>query len=498
MRRIGVLLLFSSLLIGVLGCSGAPRIEFIRADPCAQVGCSDHGQCRVSNGQSLCLCDEGYRASADGQDCLLNDWSDGDTDTSVEQDLTDGPPFDSDFAESSDAESEGSERTDSESRESADEEESDAETTVELGHIVQMAAGDNFTCALNEHGAVFCFGDNTEGELGNGHTKHSRIPVLTSGLSSETRSLVAGSSHVCAIHSGVVCWGSNQYSQLGSRQSKRCGVFPVVDDSCSMVPIPAAITPDGIEEIALAARDNHSCAVLVGGEVLCWGANSYGQIGNTSIGRALDLPTRVLGLPGKAKGVAAGSHHSCALLESGEVYCWGANGNGELGDGSIAPVDRRTPVRVSRAENDFQSIVAGSMHTCAITTKSAVYCWGDYTHGQLGSAGIGGSRSTTPVQVNGLTSGVVELSAGFYHTCARFESGAVKCWGDNTQNQLGTPTYNTCETGICSYTPVFAPGMEYDMTAIAAGQTHTCAAHKSGILRCWGGPYGASPGDLNW
>lgn len=232
-----------------------------------------------------------------------------------------------------------------------------------------------------------------------------------------------------------------------------------------------------VTAVAVAAGGGHSCAVLSNGRVECWGSNGNGQLGNGTIASVppygLLVPTPVLSV-GDAVAITTGEEHTCVLRSGGAVSCWGVNGNG----GSTA-TSQPTPVaNLSGAT----SISAGAYHTCA-TTSGAVQCWGDNDIGQLGNGTTASVPVTTPVTVAGLT-GVIAIAAGGYfegHTCALLGDGTVRCWGDNGNGQLGNGTTTN------SATPVTVTGLS-GATAIEAGGEAACAlvGGAGGTLECWG------------
>lgn len=251
---------------------------------------------------------------------------------------------------------------------------------------------------------------------------------------------------------------------------KRCFSGLILIGAMVSVPSHAA----GLNGIAkIEAGTAHTCALTTAGGVQCWGSNSNGQLGDSTT-TLRSKPVAVAGLVGGAADIAAGDFHSCALNGAGGVQCWGWNNFGQLGDNSAT--SRSQPVPVARLTSGVVAIAAGAFHTCALTAAGGVQCWGGNGQGQLGD------NSTTtrlaPVAVIGL-SGVVAIAAGEAHTCALTAAGAVQCWGFNGQGQLGD---NTTTTRLM---PVSVAGLTSGSTAIAAGNLHTCAIAGGG-MQCWG------------
>ena len=218
-----------------------------------------------------------------------------------------------------------------------------------------------------------------------------------------------------------------------------------------------------------------SCGLTEGGGLKCWGYNNYGQVGDgTTINRS--GPVYVTGLTSGANSVATGLGHTCATLSAGGVKCWGYNTSGQLGDGTTT--NRTSPVVVSNLTSNVASVVTGGYHTCALTVAGGVKCWGANNYGQLGD-GTTTSR-TTPIDVSGLTTGVVSISSRGNSTCAILISGGLKCWGANNFGQIGDGT-TTNRT-----TPVDVANLTSGITMVASGWENTCAVSASGGVKCWG------------
>ena len=247
---------------------------------------------------------------------------------------------------------------------------------------------------------------------------------------------------------------------------------------------PSAAPVQAQTAIAIAAGGESSCAVTSAGGPVCWGSNWFGQLGDNTSRTSRFPPAPVTGLSSGVTAIAAGEYYYCALTSGGAVRCWGANLSGQLGDGST--VDRLTPVTVSGLGSGATAIAVGYYHACALTSSGAVLCWGNNDDGQLGS-NTTTSRST-PVAVSGLGS-VVAIAAGGFHTCAITSSGGVKCWGQNFRGQLGD------NSTVDSRTPVAVSGLANGVKAISAGLAHTCALTTVGGALCWGSNASGQMGD---
>ncbi len=329
--------------------------------------------------------------------------------------------------------------------------------------LVEITSGERHSCVLTAAGGVKCWGNNHDGQLGDGTETDRGAPVDVAGLTSGATTIAAGSRHTCAVATAgrVVCWGNNHDGQLGDGTK--------VDRNK-----PEDVVGLMNKATALAAGERHTCAVTTSGGVKCWGNNHDGELGDgTRIDRI--TPLDVVGLTSGVQAITVGWRHTCALTAAGGVKCWGNNHDGQLGDGT--EIDRLTPVDVAGLTSGVTAIVARLRHACALTAAGGVKCWGNNHDGQLGT----GTRhdANTPMDVAGLTSGVTAIAAGWRYTCALISGGDVKCWGSNHDGQLGDGT------GIDRKTAVNVVGLTSKSVAIAAGGQHTCAMDPKTIT-CWG------------
>jgi alpha-tubulin suppressor-like RCC1 family protein len=220
------------------------------------------------------------------------------------------------------------------------------------------------------------------------------------------------------------------------------------------------------------------------GEVWCWGSNSKGQLGDGTTTNRLK-PVKVRGLSTNVVDIALGSLHTCALTSAGRVECWGSNGSGQLGDGT--KVDRLEPVEVWKLKG-VTSITAGFAHTCARTSGAIIKCWGLNLYGQLGD-GTTESRSLAAA-VRGLAEGALHVAARELHTCAvTLVNRAAMCWGRNRFGQLGDGTT------LDRVKPRHVITLRKEVTAITLGANHTCALKDDRIAKCWGSNSSGQLGD---
>jgi len=328
----------------------------------------------------------------------------------------------------------------------------------------QVFAGKRFACALDSSGGVKCWGDNYFGQVGYGYYSwEQNLPAGVLGLPEGVVQIAGGLEHACAltIGGGVKCWGRNHMGQLG-------------DGSTASKYSPVGVQGLGSGVASIAAGGEQTCAVMTTGAVKCWGSNANGQLGDTTT-TSRTSPADVTGLAGGVLSISVGDSHTCARLSAGGVKCWGANGMGQLGDGTTD--QRNAPVDVMGLANAC-AIAAGGQHTCARDASGGLACWGGNGSGQLGD-GTTSSRST-PMIVNALGDASTALSAGAAHTCATTASGGVRCWGANADGRLGDGTVTQ------RLEPVDVLGLSGPATGVSAGSVNTCAVTRTGGAQCWG------------
>lgn len=325
-----------------------------------------------------------------------------------------------------------------------------------------LAAGQAFACGIAGDGALHCWGDDANGQLGDDATGHQDAPVLIDDGGTWT-AVTAGLLHACGLRDGaLLCWGYGAFGQLGTGTS---GNTPT--------PLQVGANEDWI---AVAAGGHHSCGIRDGGSLWCWGWNPYGQLG---IGSQANQTQPVL-VPGTYTAISASLYHTCGLREDG-LSCWGYNSSGEIGAATAGVYT--TPFDVTPATG-WRSVTAGYLHTCALRTDGA-YCWGLNNLGQLGFAG---ASVSTPTRFS--TEAWSSLSAGFLHTCGVVIDGEARCWGDGRAGQLGD------DQRVSRPEPAAVSGAR-TWTTVTAGWYHSLGIDADGGGWSWGrnsaGELGALP-----
>jgi len=359
--------------------------------------------------------------------------------------------------------------------------------------LKRLEPSSSFTCALLSNGSVRCWGLGTSGVLGYGDVEtigDDEIPSAAGDveLGGAAVDLAAGYYSVCALldTGSVRCWGTGPNGQLGYGNLNMIG-----DDE---TPASAGDVELGMSVVALSAGRDHVCALSDDGRVRCWGRGGallgYGHsahIGdNETPSSAGDVP-----IGQGVVQVACGHAHTCALLESGAVRCWGSAQNGQLGSGNLENIgDNETPDTAPDVELGAAAvqIAAGGHHTCALLETGGVRCFGYGAYGALGygdNVTIGDDEVPASVGEVDIGGEVARIIAGERHTCALLENGALRCWGFAELGRLGYGNIQRIgddePPADAGDVPLGEPAVEVDASA------HTCAVLASGAAKCWGG-----------
>lgn len=404
------------------------------------------------------------------------------------------------------------------------------DTAWSVHDVTQVTSGKGHICVLTTSNAVQCWGKNNYGQVGNGITQTSQYPpMFVDGLEGEIKSIHAGDYSTCALMSSgsLQCWGlgllngppdegweiNHEYithpvtvSAFGSDIASFSIGLPICaiskgggikcignlgslgDGSIGQSTVPTQVTGliSGTAGLDIGWDDqpyspynaSHVCA-LVGDAVKCWGQNMYGQIGDgTTTSHA--TPTTVIN--SGVQGIYAGGMQTCAVLQTGEVQCWGR----DLINTSIYYT---LPITVSGLNGNVSKLAVGNFHVCALYTSGAVNCWGSGVWGQLGNGMDGlGASSTVPITPTGLDSGVIDIAAGYGHSCAILSDHTVRCWGSNPNGELGTG--NTSRSTVPTITIGITNALRIDSSLF-----HTCVVLQTGGAKCWGSNYFGEAGD---
>jgi len=343
--------------------------------------------------------------------------------------------------------------------------------------VGSLSSAADFNCAIQQIGAVLCWGQGSDGQLGTGLDAEESSPALTDSLGFDRTAtdISAGKDHVCAIldNGDVSCWGSNTYGQLGIGDTTNHN-SPTLTDGFGV----------GRTAIAISSGGEHSCVILDNGSVACWGYGGYGQLGNGIDVGDRSSPTLIssLGAGRTAIAISAGNLHTCAILDNGSVSCWGATeqiGNGDWLDSNTPTLTNsfgigRTAVAIS----------AGYAHTCVILDNGSVSCWGHGSSGRLGNGDTEQRLSPTLTETLGQGRTAVEISSGHSHTCAILDNGSVSCWGSGGYGKLGIGDLSISDKPLPQL--ISSLGSGRNATGISAAFEHTCALLDNGEVTCWG------------
>ena len=375
--------------------------------------------------------------------------------------------------------------------------------TINLGDgrtAKAVSTGNSHTCAILDDDSLKCWGSGYRG---------SSPVAINLGSNRTSKAVAAGSSYACAIldNNDLKCWGDNDYGQLGDGASEERNSPVSVD------------LGTGRTAKAVAAGNDHTCAILDDGSLKCWGKVDNGRLGN-GINDDTHEPTSIgLGASRTVQMVDAGKKHTCAVLDDGSLKCWGENRWGQLGDGTR--IERHIPTTVNLGNNRIaQSVSSGDTNTCAILDDDSVKCWGlSYGNG-LSSISLGASRTAEIISAgdrytcalldddsvkcwSGSRSNPVSIDLGSDHTaqdvgvgkgyaCAILENSSVKCWGDNLFGQLGDGSTNDSESPIAVNL-----GESRTAQSIFVAGYRTCVILDNDAVKCWGVSHGSTPRSIN-
>ena len=353
------------------------------------------------------------------------------------------------------------------------------------GYTHILATGAAHSCSVTVVATVWCWGQNGDGQLGDGTTTDSGVPVPLNDSGPLAGRLVygvdAGRAHTCVVSGpdgDVYCWGANDHGQLGDGTT-----------TARLRPVPGFTDAERV----VAGRD-HTCVLTNDGAVWCWGRNDAGQLGLGTTGADEPTPRQVPGLYGVVD-LAAGDGSTCAVDGDDIAWCWGSGVDGQLGDGRTG-VASDVPVAVTEppAAHGFRAITVGRAHACALAGTGGVYCWGANSSGQLGTVSSGDAATPQGVGL-GANRAALDIDAGGDTTCIAEIGGLPYCWGENSSGQLGTGDTGNRSTpapvtvGELRASPYtrFLFGVDRPFVSeIAAGGTHTCGVDVYGVVDCWG------------
>ncbi len=287
----------------------------------------------------------------------------------------------------------------------------------------KVEGGGHHACGIRTNGSAWCWGSNSSGQLGNGTTTTSNVPVAVTNMGSNVTAVSSGTYHSCGIRSGALyCWGRNEHGQLGDNSTMNAST-----------PVSVIGMTSGVTHVS--CGDNHTCARKSDGSLRCWGRNDYGQLGdNSTVDRY--SPVLVSGMTSGVSMVSAGSFFTCAVRTDGSLRCWGRNDYGFVGDGSTT--QRLTPVTPSGMGSGVQAVASGGHQNCALKTNQSIWCWGLNNFGQLGNGNT--TDSLVPVQVQSLPGNMASVHVGGAHVCAVSSGGGAWCWGNNDSGRIGDGT----------------------------------------------------------
>jgi alpha-tubulin suppressor-like RCC1 family protein len=339
-----------------------------------------------------------------------------------------------------------------------------ARARLEVGApFTQVAAGDFHTCALASTGRVYCWGENADGQLGD-NTSTDRDTPTRVATSVPFTQVTTGAHHTCALTA------AGQAYCWGYNYGGALG-----DNTTTSRDTPVPVQQGGTTFARIAAGGLATCAQTSAGQTWCWGFNGFGQIGDgtMAVSRLVPVPVNQRGIA--YLDLAAGSDGFCARSSPRLVFCWGGN-FGTIGDGTYQ--HRVTPVRVQQGTERYAQVTGGTFVTCALAITGQAYCWGVGDHGALGDGT--GTSSNTPVAVQQGGTSYTQVSGGGMYACALTAAGQTWCWGHGPSGQLGD------NGSVNRLTPVAVQQEGSTYADLTTGFRHACGRTAAGRLYCWG------------
>jgi alpha-tubulin suppressor-like RCC1 family protein len=337
----------------------------------------------------------------------------------------------------------------------------DATTDAAAEVSCAIEGGGWHLCIRRPGGSMVCAGGNGESQLGDATTdeRHSFVASQPSMFASNIEEVSAGEAHTCVqITSGeVYCWGSNWYGELS---------VPVGGGS-SYRTTPIEVTALGTDTASLYASSNFTCALKTGGAAYCWGANGDGQLGIGGTSTTV-TPTQLSTLGSSVAQMSAGYDHACAVKTDGTLWCWGFVDNSFTAGAS-------TPYQVTAFGTDAVEVAAGTRYVCVRKTDHTAWCWGYIGPAYLDDLGVDSATQ--------LLADVAEMSAGDHHVCARKTDGTVWCFGAGIDGQLGD---GMSRSGTNLLPAIQVSEVGSDVVQLTSMRSTTCARKASGSVWCWG------------